>query len=216
MIARNALLFLLFIFCSTSIFADDKVMKCLTGKITNQNCKGMLTRYWKYNDLIEKIGKEEGVDPDLLKSLVAYESRYRHDAVSPKKATGLTQIMYGTAAQYNVRPHELYQPEISIRTGAKILFDLWQQYGRLDLTLAAYNAGPGAVQKAGNKIPNYRETKDYVLKVSSLYRRFKSKDLIQNKNTPVKAIKKENKKNIRPKKRTVHKYRQVYQSITTG
>lgn len=213
---QNTLLLLLLIFCSTSIFAEDKVVQCLTGKITSQYCKSMLIRYWKYNDLIERIGKEEGVDPALLKSLVAYESRYQHDAVSPKKATGLTQIMYSTAAQYNVRPHELYQPEISLRTGAKILFDLWQQYGRLDLTLAAYNAGPGAVQKAGNKIPNYRETKDYVVKVSSLYRRFKSRDFIQNKNTPIRAVKKENKKNIRPKKRTVHKYRQAYQSVTTG
>jgi soluble lytic murein transglycosylase-like protein len=118
-----------------------------------------------------------GLDPALLQALIATESGFNASAVSPKGAIGLMQVMPATAARYGVVSdrtatvqHKLSNPKTNLTTGTRYLRDLVKLFpGQLELALAAYNAGEGAVQKAGNKIPNYPETQNYVKTVLQLY-----------------------------------------------
>jgi len=119
-----------------------------------------------------------GVDCDLLKALVVTESAFDTKAVSNKGAVGLMQILPATARRYGVRSEpglsvasKLTDPELNIQTGTRHLANLLRLYGgQTELALAAYNAGEGAVTRAGNRIPNYQETQQYVKKVMSVYR----------------------------------------------
>ena len=117
------------------------------------------------------------VDYELLQALIAAESGFDPSAVSPKGAIGLMQLMPDTARRYGVESDKkmalekkLTDPKINVRAGTRYLRDLINMFpGRLDLALASYNAGEGAVQKAGNKIPNFKETQNYVKTVMQLY-----------------------------------------------
>ena len=117
------------------------------------------------------------VDYELLQALIAAESGFDVAAVSPKGAIGLMQLMPDTARRYGVDgdkkmaiEKKLVDPKINVKTGTRYLRDLINMFpGRLDLALASYNAGEGAVQRAGNKIPNYKETQNYVKTVMQLY-----------------------------------------------
>lgn len=117
------------------------------------------------------------IDYELLQALIATESGFNALAVSPKGAVGLMQIMPATAARYGVAgdrktsvEKKLSDPGINIKTGSRYLRDLINLFpGQLELAVAAYNAGEGAVQRAGNRIPNYRETQNYVKTVMQLY-----------------------------------------------
>ena len=119
-----------------------------------------------------------GVDSNLIKAIVVTESGFNLQAVSPKGAVGLMQVMPATARQYGVMAEpgstvarKLTNPELNIHTGTKYLSYLLRLYGgQVDLALAAYNAGEGAVLKAGNQIPDYKETQDYVRKVLAVYK----------------------------------------------
>ena len=155
--------------------AKEQVEGCLQGKIANKSCLTMIANYWKYSPAIEKIAREEGVDPDLFKALVAYESRYNRRAVSQVKATGLTQVMPGTAADLGVHHLQLFDAEVSIRTGSRYLRKMLDEFKSVDLALAAYNAGPGKVRKYGHSIPPFKETRAYVRNITSLYRLFQEK-----------------------------------------
>lgn len=123
------------------------------------------------SSLIEDASRRAGLDPLLVEAVVQVESGYRWDARSPKGALGLMQLMPGTAALYGVRTQaELLTPAINVETGIRHLLDLWQTFrGDLQLTLAAYNAGAEAVNKAGLKVPPYPETQRYVHAVTTLY-----------------------------------------------
>ena len=118
-----------------------------------------------------------GIDYELLQALIAAESGYDTQAVSPKGAIGLMQLMPPTAERYGVKgdkktalAQKLTDPKINIRAGSTYLKDLIKMFpGQLELAVAAYNAGEGAVQRAGNKIPNYPETKNYVKTVMQMY-----------------------------------------------
>ena len=120
---------------------------------------------------------EHGLDLELLQALVAAESGFDPQAVSPKGAIGLMQVLPATAERYGLtgdrkKPlaQKLTDPITNIRVGARYLHDLIRLFpGRLELALAAYNAGEAAVQKAGNRIPQFRETQDYVKTVMQLY-----------------------------------------------
>jgi soluble lytic murein transglycosylase-like protein len=109
---------------------------------------------------------------------VATESAFNSKAVSPKGAVGLMQVMPTTATRYGVHASRgatvtarLKDPDLNIHTGARYLSDLLRLFGgQTELALAAYNAGEGAVARAGNKIPDYRETRYYVQRVMSVYR----------------------------------------------
>ena len=155
----------------------ELVEGCLKGTRQTQACYTMIANYWKHAPAIERAACQEGADPRLMKALIAYESTYNNRAVSPVSATGLTQVMPATAmGEYGLSRANLYHPETSVRAGSRYLGKMYKQFGRLDLALAAYNAGPGRVKKAGNRVPNIRETQVYVRNVMSLYAAFKEKD----------------------------------------
>jgi soluble lytic murein transglycosylase-like protein len=116
--------------------------------------------------MIGKAATDNGVEPALLDALVAAESSYDPAARSRAGALGLTQLMPGTAASLGVQ--NPMDPEQNLHGGAKYLSQLLKQFGDPKIALAAYNAGPGAVMRAGG-IPNYEETKSYVNRVMSLY-----------------------------------------------
>jgi soluble lytic murein transglycosylase-like protein len=126
---------------------------------------------------LREASQDQGVDYELLKALIATESGFDARAVSPKGAVGLMQIMPATAERYGVTGDtrtpvgkKLADPRTNIKTGTRYLRYLLDLFpGRLELALAAYNAGEGAVQRAGNRVPNYPETQNYVKTVMQLY-----------------------------------------------
>ncbi len=122
-----------------------------------------------------------GLDFELLQALIATESGFDAAAVSPRGAVGLMQLMPATAQRWGVSADarkpladKLTDPLTNIRAGTRYLRYLVDLFpGRLELALAAYNAGEGAVQRAGNRIPNYPETQNYVKTVMQLYQSLK-------------------------------------------
>jgi hypothetical protein len=130
---------------------------------------------------LREASKSQDIDYELLKALIATESGFDATAVSPKGAIGLMQVMPATAERYGVvgdkkTPVErkLADPRTNIKTGTRYLRYLLDLFpGHLELALAAYNAGEGAVQRAGNKVPNFRETQNYVKTVIQLYNMLK-------------------------------------------
>jgi soluble lytic murein transglycosylase-like protein len=117
-----------------------------------------------YGELIASMSEAHGVDPNLVRALIEVESNYRPKATSPRGAMGLMQLMPSTAREYNVR--NPYDPKSNVAAGVKHLKSLIDRWG-VELALAAYNAGEGAVRKF-NGIPPYRETRNYVSRILSL------------------------------------------------
>lgn len=118
-----------------------------------------------YQQLIEEVAQDHELEPNLLTALVEVESGRRADAVSPKGAIGLGQLMPETAARFGV--DDPYDPEANLIGSARYLKWLLSRYGgNRRLALAAYNAGEGAVDRYGG-IPPYRETRSYVKRVLS-------------------------------------------------
>ena len=136
-----------------------------------------LPSYKSVQHLLREASTKHGIDYALLQALIATESGFDSRAVSPKGAVGLMQLIPPTAERYGVKAgknasieKKLTDPVVNIRAGASYLSDLIKMFpGQIELALAAYNAGEGAVQRAGNKIPNYPETKNYVKTVMQLY-----------------------------------------------
>jgi Transglycosylase SLT domain len=122
------------------------------------------------DNLIRQNGYKHGVDPYLIFLVMEQESHFNSRALSPKGARGLMQLMPGTAARFGVRrPGD---PAQNISGGTRYLRELLNRFNnRVDLVLASYNAGEGAVKKFGNKVPPYRETRNYVKKISYRYKR---------------------------------------------
>jgi len=121
----------------------------------------------QYDDLIQRHADANGVRPDLVRAVIQVESGYNPRARSPKGAKGLMQLMPGTALDVGVS--NAYDPEDNIRGGVRYLRTLLDRYGDDEiLALAAYNAGPEAVEKYGNAVPPYRETQDYVERVQNI------------------------------------------------
>ncbi|MFN3304858.1 MAG: lytic transglycosylase domain-containing protein [Roseateles sp.] len=120
---------------------------------------------------LREAAREHGVDAELLKAVIAVESGYQKDAVSPRGALGLMQITPQTASRYATPADaaRLMEPRINIRTGARMLADLIRRFGRIDAALAAWNAGEGAVRRAGNRVPDIEETRAHVHLVLELY-----------------------------------------------
>jgi hypothetical protein len=117
-----------------------------------------------FGEIIVQVSELHGVDPMLVRAVIQVESNYRPRAVSPKGAMGLMQLMPATARQYQVR--NPYDPRANIEAGIKHLKGLIDKMG-VELALAAYNAGEGAVRRF-NGVPPYRETRNYVSKILSL------------------------------------------------
>lgn len=120
-----------------------------------------------YGDSVAAAARETGVDPGLILAVAIQESAGNPAAVSSRGARGLMQLMPGTARELGVRdPHD---PDESLRGGARYLARMLKRFsGRVDLALAAYNAGPGAVERAGDRVPKFAETERYVAKVQAL------------------------------------------------
>jgi len=122
----------------------------------------------RVDGLIRIYGKQYGVDPYLIYCTMSQESKFSANATSYKGAMGLMQLMPDTAARYGVtNPFDIAQ---SIMGGTRYLKDLLKMFnGRVDLALAGYNAGEGAVMKFGNTIPPYSETRNYVRLILARY-----------------------------------------------
>lgn len=105
--------------------------------------------------------EKNGLDPNVIKAVIRAESGFNADAVSRAGARGLMQLMPSTAMSLGVDPTD---PEQAINGGARYLRQQLDRFGSLELALAAYNAGPGAVQRYGG-VPPYSETQDYIRKV---------------------------------------------------
>jgi len=120
-----------------------------------------------YDDLIAEHAALNNVRPSLVRAVIQVESGFNPRAVSPKGALGLMQLMPATARQLNVE--NAFEPEENIRAGVKYLRQLLDRYdGNEQLALAAYNAGPGAVDRYGQSVPPYRETRNYVSRISEI------------------------------------------------
>lgn len=125
---------------------------------------------------LREAAAKSGVDMALLKALIAVESGYKAGAVSPRGAIGLMQITPDAAARYatlleRLQPVEkrLLDPRTNVLTGARMLADLIKRFGRIDAALAAWNAGEGAVRRAGGVVPPIDETQAHVHLVLELY-----------------------------------------------
>jgi soluble lytic murein transglycosylase-like protein len=120
------------------------------------------------DQLIKANGAEYDIDPYLIFLVIEHESHFRQRAVSPKGARGLMQLMPSTARRLGVRnPFDVAQ---NIMGGSRYLKELLTMFeGRVDLALASYNAGEGAVLKYGRAVPPYRETRDYVKRITKRY-----------------------------------------------
>jgi soluble lytic murein transglycosylase-like protein len=119
--------------------------------------------------LINEVAAEVKIAPALLHAVIATESRYNSDALSPRGAIGLMQLMPETALRFGAP--DPYNPRDNVLAGANYLKFLLKLFGNdMELVLAAYNAGHNAVLRAGNRIPEYPETQAYVPKVMAYMR----------------------------------------------
>jgi len=133
-----------------------------------KKARGWTTGNSHIDSLIKQNGAKYGVDPYLIFCVMEQESHFNARALSPKGARGLMQLMPGTSARFGVRRPA--DPGQNIVGGTRYLKQLIEQFnGRIDLVLASYNAGEGAVMKFGRKVPPYRETRDYVKRISYRY-----------------------------------------------
>jgi soluble lytic murein transglycosylase-like protein len=123
-----------------------------------------------FHDSVLRASSDTGVDAALLHAVITVESGYNQGAVSPKGATGLMQLLPGTAKRYGTV--NLLDPGENIRAGARYLRDLLAMFdNNLELALAAYNAGENAVIRHGRRLPPYAETRRYVPLVVAHYRK---------------------------------------------
>jgi len=122
----------------------------------------------RFHPLVEQVSAEFGLDADLLHAMIRVESNYQHEAVSPKGARGLMQVMPATGERFGYT--DLLDPQHNLRAGASYMQWLIKHFDNdLTLALAGYNAGEGAVKRYGKTIPPYRETQHYVKKVMAHY-----------------------------------------------
>jgi len=159
--------------------ASTGTQRCLRGQTTNQYCQQILSNYWRHEQTIAAVAKHYGLEPALLKALVAVESAFNDQARSPANARGLGQVLPSTARGVGLQDPEtnLYKAELGLAAAAAYLRQMWFEFRDWQLALAAYNAGPGAVRKHKG-IPPYKETQAYVPMVLGLYREFAQAEAI--------------------------------------
>jgi soluble lytic murein transglycosylase-like protein len=188
--------------CAAPAFADIFSFKDEKGVVHFTNIKGLDSRYKlvrkedgspttgamapgrvfmpsqadidKYSAIITTASKAYGVDASLIHAVISAESAYNPYAISRTGAMGLMQLMPDTARRYGVQ--NMMDPVENIHGGVRYLRDLLAMFrGRMDLAIAAYNAGENAVIRAGHKVPNYAETRHYVPKVLGFYKNFQTR-----------------------------------------
>jgi soluble lytic murein transglycosylase-like protein len=126
-----------------------------------------------YHEIIRTAAESNHLDSALLHAVILAESNYNVNAISPKGATGIMQLMPRTARRFGVT--NIFDPKQNIDAGAQYLGYLLKMFGNdMRLAVAAYNAGEGSILQHNGKIPPYRETNEYVRKVLATYKRFSS------------------------------------------
>jgi Transglycosylase SLT domain len=125
-----------------------------------------------FEKIIRAAADRYGMDADLIHCVVAVESNFNPKAVSPKKASGLMQLLPQTAALYGVK--NIFDPEENVNAGTRYLKELLAKYHDLTLALAAYNAGPERVDQYGRRVPPYLETMKYVQRIAKSYAKIKA------------------------------------------
>ena len=140
-------------------------------RLTNMNVgnalEGFTTGNSDVDSFIVESGKRNSVDPVLLYAIMHQESTFKQGAISPKGARGLMQLMPPTARRFGVT--NIFNPRQNIEGGARYMRFLLDLFKDVNLALAGYNAGEGAVMKYGYRVPPYRETQEYVRRISTRY-----------------------------------------------
>ncbi len=150
-------------------------MRMGTGKSLGQFSTGDP----KIDKHIEDACKRFNMDPLLIYSQMHQESAFKKRARSHKGASGLMQLMPATARRFGVK--DIYDPGQNIHAGVRYMRWLLKKFNYdIVLALAGYNAGEGAVMKYGNKVPPYRETQDYVVKITKRYRAISNPKYMRN------------------------------------
>jgi soluble lytic murein transglycosylase-like protein len=127
-----------------------------------------------FSAAVRDAASRYSVDPALVHAVIFAESAYNPQALSDKGAIGLMQVMPDTGARYGVKEHDLRNPTRNVQAGTRYLADLLQLFeGDVELALAGYNAGEGAVLRFGRRIPPFPETKAYVPRVLEQWRRLR-------------------------------------------
>jgi len=150
---------------------------------------GLSTGKSQLDDLIVAAAARNGIDHHLILAVMRQESSFNPQAISYKGARGLMQLMPATAARFGVR--DIFDPAQNIEGGARYLRFLLNTFnGDIELALAGYNAGENAVARYGNQIPPYRETQDYVRKISAHYARLKNGVSVRRQSSLVPSVQK--------------------------
>lgn len=162
---------------SGTLVLSDRARPAAEGEMTTYAVRGSSdlrtttrpaapTQQSRFDDLIEHHARAQGVSPDLVRAVIQAESNFNPRAISRKGAMGLMQLMPATARDLGV--DHPFQPADNIRGGVTYLARLLARYDQnVELALAAYNAGPANVERYGNAVPPYRETRDYVRKITA-------------------------------------------------
>jgi hypothetical protein len=143
----------------------EPVAAVAAGETQQSPSKSSLLEETPYGEIIAALSEAHGVDPLLVRALIQVESNYKPKARSRKGAMGLMQLMPSTARVYNVR--NPFDPRANIEAGIKHLKSLLDRFEGIEIALAAYNAGEGAVEKF-NGVPPYRETRTYISRILAL------------------------------------------------
>jgi len=137
------------------------------AKIVAANVHGHQATQEEIDESITMAAARHNVDPNLVRAVIKVESNFNSNAVSRKGAMGLMQLMPSTARQLNVK--NPFDPNQNVDAGVRHLKQLLENYnGDVNLTLAAYNAGSGAVARSAG-VPHYAETQNYVRRITNLY-----------------------------------------------
>ncbi len=139
-----------------------------TSMSVGNTLAGFTTGSSSVDNFIIESGRRNSVDPLLLYAIMHQESTFKARALSNKGASGLMQLMPGTAARFGVK--NIWDPKQNIEGGTRYMRFLLDKFdGNVQLALAGYNAGEGAVMKYGYRIPPYNETQEYVRRISKRY-----------------------------------------------
>jgi soluble lytic murein transglycosylase-like protein len=166
---KLALVFVAF-FSVPSIFKHTLIALTISEKTSNNKpeTEPIKSDDTPYDGMIAAAGEKYGVDPELIRLVIGQESRFKPNARSHKNAQGLMQLIPETAQRFGIK--NPYDPQQNINGGTRYLRWLLNRFDDdVKLALAGYNAGENAVTRYGNKVPPYRETRQYVKKIAAAY-----------------------------------------------